>query len=69
MIILCIFGVFYPKEIHSLKKDKSCEGSLTVKYKYVGNYEKPKKQTVGSAGIDIFNNTDKAFTIKPNESV
>lgn len=69
LIILCIFGVFYPKEIPSLKKDKGCEGSLTVKYKYVGNYEKPKKQTVGSAGIDLFNNTDKAFTIKPNESV
>ena len=69
LIILCIFGVFYPKEIPRLKKDKGCEGSLTVKYKYVGNYEKPKKQTVGSAGIDLFNNTDKAFTIKPNESV
>lgn len=69
LIILCIFGVFYPKEIPSLKKDKGCESSLTVKYKYIGNYEKPKKQTVGSAGIDLFNNTDKAFTIKPNESV
>lgn len=69
LIILCIFGVFYPKEIPSLKKDKGCEGSLTIKYKYVGNYEKPKKQTVGSVGIDLFNNTDKAFTIKPNESV
>ena len=42
---------------------------MKVKYRYVGNYEKPKKQTVGSAGIDLFNNTDKAFTIKPNESV
>ena len=67
LIILCIFGVFYPKEIPSLKKDKGCEGSLTVKYKYVGNYEKPKKQTVGSAGIDLFNNTDKDIEIKPGE--
>ena len=67
LIILCIFGVFYPKEILSLKKDKGCEGSLTVKYKYVGNYEKPKKQTVGSAGIDLFNNTDKDIEIKPGE--
>ena len=67
LIILCIFGVFYPKEIPNLKKYKGCEGSLTVKYKYIGNYEKPKKQTVGSAGIDLFNNTDKDITIKPGE--
>lgn len=70
LIILCIFGVFYSKEIlNNFKKDTDDESNLTVKYKYVGEYEKPKKQTVGSAGIDLFNNTDKAFTIKPNESV
>lgn len=70
LIILCIFGVFYSKEIlNNFKKDTDDKSNLTVKYKYVGNYEKPKKQTVGSAGIDLFNNTDKAFTIKPNESV
>lgn len=70
LIILCIFGIFYSKEIlNNFKKDTEDESNLTVKYKYVGEYEKPKKQTVGSAGIDLFNNTDKAFTIKPNESV
>lgn len=70
LIILCIFGVFYSKEIlNNFKKDTDDESNLTVKYKYIGNYEPPKKQTVGSAGIDLFNNTDKAFTIKPNESV
>ena len=40
---------------------------MRIKYKYIGNYEKPKKQTVGSAGIDLFNNTDKDITIKPGE--
>lgn len=70
LIILCIFGVFYSKEIlNNFKKDTDDESNLTVKYKYIGNYKPPKKQTVGSAGIDLFNNTDKAFTIKPNESV
>ena len=40
---------------------------MRIKYKYIGNYEKPKKQTVGSAGIDLFNNTDKDITINPGE--
>lgn len=40
---------------------------MKVKYRYIGNYEKPKKQTIGSAGIDLFNNTDKGITIKPGE--
>lgn len=40
---------------------------MKIKYRYVGNYEKPKKQTLGSAGIDLFNNTDKDITIKPGE--
>jgi dUTP diphosphatase len=40
---------------------------MRIKYRYVGNYEKPKKQTLGSAGIDLFNNTDKDITIKPSE--
>lgn len=40
---------------------------MKIKYRYIGNYEKPKKQTVGSAGIDLFNNTDKDITIKPGE--
>lgn len=40
---------------------------MRIKYRYIGNYEKPKKQTVGSAGIDLFNNTDKDITIKPGE--
>lgn len=40
---------------------------MKVKYRYVGNYEKPKKQTVGSAGIDLFNNTDKDIAIEPGE--
>lgn len=70
LIILCIFGVFYSKEIlNNFKKDTDDESNLTVKYKYIGNYEKPKKQTVGSAGIDLFNNTDKDFVINPSESV
>ena len=40
---------------------------MKIKYRYIGNYEKPKKQTVGSAGIDLFNNTDKDITIKHGE--
>lgn len=40
---------------------------MKIKYRYIGNYEKQKKQTVGSAGIDLFNNTDKDITIKPGE--
>lgn len=40
---------------------------MKIKYRYVGNYEKPKKQTLGSAGIDLFNNTDKDITIKHGE--
>lgn len=40
---------------------------MKIKYRYIVNYEKPKKQTVGSAGIDLFNNTDKDITIKPGE--
>lgn len=40
---------------------------MKIKYRYIGNYEKPKKQTVGSAGIDLFNNTDKDIEIKPGE--
>lgn len=40
---------------------------MKIKYRYIGNYEKPKKQTIGSAGIDLFNNTDKDITIKPGE--
>ena len=40
---------------------------MKIKYRYIGNYEKPKKQTVGSAGIDLFNNTDKDIEIKPSE--
>lgn len=40
---------------------------MKIKYKYIGNYQPPKKQTVGSAGIDLFNNTDKDITIKPGE--
>ena len=40
---------------------------MKIKYRYIGNYEKPKKQTVGSAGIDLFNNTDKDITINPGE--
>lgn len=32
---------------------------MKIKYRYIGNYKKPKKQTVGSAGIDLFNNIDK----------
>ena len=68
LIILCIFGVFYSKEIlNNFKKDTDDESNLTVKYKYIGNYEPPKKQTVGSAGIDLFNNTDKDIEIKPGE--
>lgn len=68
LIILCIFGIFYSKEIlNNFKKDTEDESNLTVKYKYVGEYEKPKKQTVGSAGIDLFNNTDKDIEIKPGE--
>lgn len=68
LIILCIFGVFYSKEIlNNFKKDTDDKSNLTVKYKYIGNYEKPKKQTLGSAGIDLFNNTDKDITIKPGE--
>lgn len=40
---------------------------MKIKYRYIGNYEKPKKQTVGSTGIDLFNNTDKDITINPGE--
>ena len=40
---------------------------MRIKYKYKGNYHSPKKQTVGSAGIDLFNNTDKDITIEPGE--
>lgn len=40
---------------------------MKIKYQYNGNYQPPKKQTVGSAGIDLFNNTDKDITIKPCE--
>ena len=40
---------------------------MRIKYQYKGNYKPPKKQTVGSAGIDLFNNTDKDITIKPGE--
>lgn len=40
---------------------------MKIKYKYIGNYKKPKKQTIGSAGIDLFNNTDKDITIEPGE--
>ena len=67
LVILGTFGIFYADEILNLKKDTDDESNLIVKYKYVGNYEKPKKQTVGSAGIDLFNNTDKDITIEPGE--
>lgn len=67
LIILMIFGIFCSKEVLDFKEDKGCEGNLTIKYKYVGEYEKPKKQTVGSAGIDLFNNTDKDIIINPGE--
>lgn len=40
---------------------------MRIKYQYKGNYQSPKKQTVGSAGIDLFNNTDKDITINPGE--
>lgn len=40
---------------------------MKIKYQYKGNYQSPKKQTIGSAGIDLFNNTDKDITIKPGE--
>jgi hypothetical protein len=40
---------------------------MRIKYQYKGNYQSPKKQTVGSAGIDLFNNTDNDITIKPGE--
>lgn len=40
---------------------------MKIKYQYKGNYQSPKKQTVGSAGIDLFNNTDKDITIEPGE--
>lgn len=67
LIILMIFGIFCSKEVLDFKEDKGCEGNLTIKYKYVGEYEKPKKQTVGSAGIDLFNTTDKDIIINPGE--
>lgn len=40
---------------------------MKIKYQYKGNYQSPKKQTIGSAGIDLFNNTDNDITIKPSE--
>ena len=40
---------------------------MRIKYQYKGNYQSPKKQTVGSAGIDLFNNTDKDIEIKPGK--
>lgn len=40
---------------------------MRIKYQYKGNYQSPKKQTVGSAGIDLFNNTDKDIAIEPGE--
>lgn len=41
---------------------------MNIKCKYIGNYEQPKIQTEGSAGLDLFNNTDKDIVIAPHTS-
>lgn len=40
---------------------------MTIKMKYVGELEKPIKQTAGSAGIDLFNNED-AISLKAGDT-
>lgn len=41
---------------------------MRIKYKYVGNFDAPRKQTADAAGVDLFNNTNNNIEIKPGES-
>lgn len=41
---------------------------MTIKFVYEGKYESPKVQTQGSAGLDLFNNTDKTIIIPPMQA-
>lgn len=41
---------------------------MKINYKYIGTHTPPKKQTEGSAGIDLFHNEDKEIRLKPGES-
>lgn len=49
------------------KRVKTCTVTIKSFNAPIIPFEKPKKQTVGSAGIDLFNNTDKDIEIKPGE--
>lgn len=42
---------------------------MDIKFKYIGNFEAPKIQTAGSAGLDLFNNEDTPKTVIPGKSV
>ena len=42
---------------------------MDIKFKYIGNFEVPKIQTAGSAGLDLFNNEDTPKTVIPGKSV
>lgn len=42
---------------------------MDIKFKYIGNFETPKIQTSGSAGLDLFNNEDTPKTVVPGKSV
>lgn len=42
---------------------------MDIKFKYIGNFETPKIQTSGSAGLDLFNNEDTPKTVIPGKSV
>lgn len=41
---------------------------MEVKFKYIGEFEAPKVQTTGSAGLDLFNNGGTPITLVPGES-
>lgn len=41
---------------------------MTIEFIYEGKYEAPKVQTTGSAGLDLFNNTDKTIIIPPMQA-
>lgn len=42
--------------------------SIKIKYRYEGNFEKPKKQTSGAAGIDLVNNDAHSCTVEVGDS-
>lgn len=41
---------------------------MEVKFKYIGEFEAPKVQTTGSAGLDLFNNGSTPITLVPGKS-